>query len=132
MTHTLNKTVSAMLVAKGEETLGERRPQALEYNKSGLQKFSEKQYMDATKDFYQAYKLFPRELAFSLNLLQGMVDAELTEFNKIKTLEFLTELQGRELNAGNKKRLDEIVQRIVKKKHVYFMGQPNEATQEAP
>ncbi|MCF2948695.1 response regulator [Paraglaciecola aquimarina] len=125
-----SKTINTMMVAKGEEAIGERRPMALEFNKIGLQKFSKKKYMEATEDFYQAYKLFPRELAFSLNLLQGMVDAELTEFNKIKTLEFLTELQSRELNAGNKKRLDEIVQRIVKKKHVYFMEQPNQETQE--
>jgi tetratricopeptide (TPR) repeat protein len=125
-----SKTISSMLVAKGEEAIGERRPQALEYNKVGLQKFSNKEFMAATEDFYQAYKLFPRELAFSLNLLQGMVDAELTEFNKVNTLEFLAELQSRELNAGNKKRLEDIVQRIVKKKHVYFMGQPEESTVE--
>ncbi|MGJ8679406.1 response regulator [Paraglaciecola sp.] len=125
-----SKTISTMLVTKGEEAIGERRPQALEFNKIGLQKFANKKYLAATKDFYQAYKLFPRELAFSLNLLQGMVDAELTEFKKVKTLEFLTELQSRELNNGNKKRLDEIVQRIVKKKHVYFMDMPNEETPE--
>lgn len=121
-----SKTVSNMLVAKGEDAIGERRPQALEFNKSGLQHFSQKDYKTATEDFYQAYKLFPRELAFSLNLLQSMVDAELTEFQKVNTLEFLTELQSRELNAGNKKRLDEIVNRIVKKKNVYFMSQPEE------
>ncbi len=118
-----NKTVSSMLVTKGEEAIGDRRPQALAYNKSGLKKFSQKQFLDATKDFYQAYILFPRELAFSLNLLQGMVDAELTEYQKVKTLEFLDELQSRDMSCGNKKRLGEIVQRIVKKKHVYFIGQ---------
>lgn len=117
-----NKTVSAMLVAKGEEAIGERKPKALEYNKTGLQKFAQKQYLEATQDFYQAYILFPRELAFSLNLLQGMVDAELTEFKQVQTLEFLAELQSREMSTGNQKRLEEIVQRIVKKKDVYFMA----------
>ncbi|WP_299082886.1 response regulator [uncultured Paraglaciecola sp.] len=116
------KTVSGILVAKGEEAIGERRPQALEFNKTGLQKYTDKDFVGATDDFYQAYLLFPRELAFSLNLLQGLVDAELLSFHKINTLEFLGELQSRELNEGNKKRLDEIVGRITKKKHVYFIA----------
>jgi CheY-like chemotaxis protein len=116
------KTVSGMLVAKGEDAIGERRPQALEFNKIGLQKYTSKQYIAATDDFYQAYLLFPRELAFSLNLLQGLVDAELLFYKKVNTLEFLTELQNRYLNEGNKKRLEEIVSRITKKKDVYFIS----------
>jgi hypothetical protein len=110
------------LVAKGEDAIGERRPQALEFNKTGLQKYTSKQYVAATDDFYQAYLLFPRELAFSLNLLQGLVDAELLFYKKVNTLEFLTELQNRYLNEGNKKRLEEIVSRITKKKDVYFIS----------
>ena len=120
------KTVSGILIAKGEEAIGERRPQALEFNKVGLQKYTNKNFIGATDDFYQAYLLFPRELAFSLNLLQGLVDAELLTYKKIKTLDFLAELQNRELNEGNKKRLDEIVNRITKKKDVYFIASANE------
>jgi CheY-like chemotaxis protein len=120
------KTVSAMLIAKGEETIGERRPQALEFNKVGLQKYTSKNYIEATKDFYQAYLLFPRELAFSLNLLQGLVDAELLNYKKVDTLGFLAELQSRQLNDGNRKRLEEIVDRITKKKEVYFIASDNE------
>jgi CheY-like chemotaxis protein len=122
------KTISAMLVIKGEEAIGERRPQALEFNKIGLQKYTSKNYVAATDDFYQAYLLFPRELAFSLNLLQGLVDAELLSYKKVNTLEFLTELQNRELNEGNRRRLDEIVNRITKKKEVYFVA--NEVEQQ--
>jgi CheY-like chemotaxis protein len=113
------KTVSAMLIATSEEAIGERRPQALEFNKVGLQKYTSKNYVAATDDFYQAYLLFPRELAFGLNLLQGLVDAELLSYKKVNTLEFLTELQNRELNEGNKKRLEEIVSRINNKKGVF-------------
>jgi CheY-like chemotaxis protein len=116
------KTVSGMLVAKGEDAIGERRPQALEFNKIGLQKYVNREYAAATDDFYQAYLLFPRELAFSLNLLQGLVDAELLSYKKVNTLEFLTELKNRDLNEGNKKRLEEIVSRITKKKDVYFIA----------
>jgi CheY-like chemotaxis protein len=116
------KTVSGMLVAKGEDAIGERRPQALEFNKIGLQKYTNREYAAATDDFYQAYLLFPRELAFSLNLLQGLVDAELLSYKKVNTLEFLTELQNRDLNEGNRKRLEEIVSRITKKKDVYFIA----------
>lgn len=119
------KTVSGILVAKGEDAIGERRPQALEFNKTGLQKYTLKHYVEATDDFYNAYLLFPRELAFSLNLLQGLVDAELLSYKKVHTLEFLTELQNRELNDGNKKRLDDIVSRITKKKEIYFIASDN-------
>jgi len=120
------KTVSTILVVKGEDAIGERRPQALEFNKIGLQKYTNKNYVAATDDFYQAYLLFPRELAFSLNLLQGLVDAELPFYKKVKTLEFLAELQNRELNKVNKKRLDEIVNRITKKEEVYFIASKQE------
>ena len=116
------KTASGMLVAKCEDVIGERRPQALEFNRVGLQKYSTKKYAAATDDFYQAYLLFPRELAFSLNLLQGLVDAELISYKKVNTLEFLAELQNRKLNAGNKKRLEEIVSLTTKKKDVYLIA----------
>ena len=115
------KTVSSMLIAKGEDAISERRPQALEFNKTGLQKYSSKNFPAATIDFYQAYLLFPRELAFSLNLLQSLVDGEILFFNKVKTLEFLTELQNRKLTEPNKKRLEEIVNRIAKKKEGFFI-----------
>ena len=120
------KTVTAILIAKGEEIIGERRPQALEYNKVGLQKYTNKSYVAATDDFYKAYLLFPRELAFSLNLLQGLVDAELLDYKKVNTLEFLAELQNRQLNESNKKRLEEIVGRITKKSDVYLIANNNE------
>lgn len=116
-----DKAVSAMMVARGEDAIGERKPQALAFNKSGLEKFSAKQYKRATQDFYKAYTLFPRELAFSLNLLQSMVDGAMTHYEKISTLEFLEELQNRHLNAGNKKRLDEILERILKMKDIYIL-----------
>jgi tetratricopeptide (TPR) repeat protein len=123
------KTVSAMQIAKGVSAIGERRPQALEFNKVGLQKYNSKSYVAATDDFYQAYLLFPRELAFSLNLLQCLVDAELLSYKKVNTLEFLAELQSRELNEGNKKRLEEIIGRITKKKNVYFIASETEVQQ---
>lgn len=37
----------------------------------------------------------------------------------MNTLEFLTELQNRELNEGNRKHLEEIVSLTIKKKDVY-------------
>ena len=116
------KTVSGILVAKGEDAIGEKRPQALEFNEVGLQKYNRKNFVAATDDFYQAYLLFPRELAFSINLLQSLVDAELLSFKKVNTLEFLVELQNRKLNENNNKRLEETVRRITNKKEVYLIA----------
>ena len=124
------KAVSSMQISKSEESIGERRPQAIEFNKTGLQKYTNKEFLAASDDFYNAYQLFPRELAFSLNLLQSMVDGELLEYKKVKTLDFLAELQSRELNLGNQKRLEEIVSRITKKKEIYFIANGNEDKKE--
>jgi tetratricopeptide (TPR) repeat protein len=124
------KTVASMLVARGQDAIGERKPQALKFNKIGLQKYTKKDYLAAIEDFYQAYMLFPRELAFSLNLLQGMVDGELTAYEKVNTLEFLKELQNRELNMGNQKRLDEIVKRIKNKPNIYVYDERQDEQKE--
>lgn len=84
-----------------------------------MQKYITQKYAAATDDFYQASLLCPRELAFSLNLFKGSVDADLIFYKKVNTLEFLTELQNRELNEGNRKHLEEIVSLTIKKKDVY-------------
>jgi DNA-binding NarL/FixJ family response regulator len=118
------KTISGILIAKGENAIGERRPQALDFNEIGLQNYASKNFVAAVDDFYQAYLLFPRELAFSLNLLKSLVDAELLSFEKLNTLEFLVELQNRKLDQSNKKRLTEIVARIINKKDIFtFTGE---------
>jgi DNA-binding NarL/FixJ family response regulator len=118
------KTISGILIAKGENAIGERRPQALDFNEIGLQNYASKNFVAAVDDFYQAYLLFPRELAFSLNLLKSLVDAELLSFEKLNTLEFLVELQNRKLDQSNKKRLTEIVARITNKKDIFtFTGE---------
>lgn len=113
------KTISAMLVAKNEETIGEKKPQALAYNKEGLERFVKKDYQQATHCFYQAYLLFPREIAFSLNLLQGMVDAEVVKYETIDTLRFLKELERRQLTPGNQKRLDVISAKISDNQEIF-------------
>lgn len=117
------KTISAMLVSKGEEVIGEHKPLALDYNKRGLERYSAKQFTQAIGHFYKAYSLFPRELAFSLNLLQGLVDAGITRYKNIVTVEFLDELQHRKLNDSNRKRLDEIVGRLHKKAELFYASE---------
>ena len=117
------KTISAMLVSKGEETIGAKKPQAMAFNKEGLEKYVKKDYHSATQCFHQAYLLFPREIAFSLNLLQGMVDAQLPKYEGIDTVGFLEELQKRQLNAGNEKRLLDIVSKIANNADVFGSSQ---------
>jgi len=89
-----------------------------------LQKYITQKYAAATDDFYQASLLCPRELAFSLNLFKGSVDADLIFYKKVNTLEFLTELQNRELNEGNRKHLEEIVSLTIKKKMCILLSIP--------
>jgi DNA-binding NarL/FixJ family response regulator len=109
------KTVSKILLVKNQETIGDHKPTALEINKRGLEKYAAKNYVAALEEFYRAYSLFPREIAFSLNILQSLVEAEIEKFKEIETQELLNELQNRKLNTGNKKRLDEILRNLHKK-----------------
>lgn len=113
------KTISSMLVLRGEEFIGEHKPMALKFNQRGVEKYATQQYTGAIEEFHKAYLLFPREVAFSLNLLQGLVEAEIIQFKNIITLDFLYELQNRNLNAANKKRLAQIVRRINRKGVVF-------------
>ena len=123
------KTISAMLIAKGEEDIGTQKPQALAYNKQGLAKFIKKDYAQASRFFYQAYLLFPREIAFSLNLLQAMVDGKITSYETIETLSFLEELKKRQVSRGNKKRLD-VIDLKISDNHSLFAKQTNSAPAE--
>lgn len=110
-----DKTVCNILVVKNQETIGEHKPLALEMNKRGLQLYAAKQYFSALDEFYRAYSLFPREIAFSLNILQSLVEAEIEKYKEIETQELLSELLSRKLNVGNRKRLDEIIRSLNRK-----------------
>ncbi len=107
-----DQSISDLLVSQREDDMGERRPRALKYNKQGLGLHSNRKYVEAVEYFYQAYILFPKESAFGLNLLQSLVEAELAEFSNIKTLRVFNELDKRDLNASNRKRLNEIGKKI--------------------
>jgi CheY-like chemotaxis protein len=113
------KTISAILVMRSEEAIGERKPMALKLNKRGLERYIAQHLTQAIEDFHRAYTLFPREIAFSLNLLQTMVDAEMNQYKEIVSAEFLVELQHRRLTAANKKRLDEIVRKMRGKPQIF-------------
>jgi CheY-like chemotaxis protein len=113
------KTISTILVMRSEEAIGERKPMALKLNKRGLEKYAAQRISQAIEDFHRAYTLFPREIAFSLNLLQSLVDAEMNHYAEIVCTEFLLELQHRKLSAANKKRLDEIAKKMRSKPQVF-------------
>lgn len=104
--------VASMLVTKSEENIGERRPEAMAFNKAGLEHYVKKAYVQATEHFYKAYLLFPREIAFSLNLLQSLVEAQQSQYESITTVTFLDELLRRQMTPANKKRLDEIADKV--------------------
>jgi CheY-like chemotaxis protein len=110
-----DKAVANILLVKNQEIIGEHKPAALEINKRGLEKFAAKQYIAALEEFYRAYCLFPREIAFSLNVLQSLVEAGIEKHHEIEAQELLNELQSRKLNPSSRKRLDEIMRNLNKK-----------------
>ncbi|MFT4941961.1 MAG: CheY-like chemotaxis protein [Paraglaciecola sp.] len=111
--------VAGILVSKSAEKIGERMPEARVFNKAGLDCYLKKDYEKATQHFYQAYLLFPREVAFSLNLLQSMVEAGQDCYNNIAALPFLQELLRRQMTPSNKTRLASIADKIAQDKDTF-------------
>ncbi|WJG10975.1 response regulator [Aliiglaciecola sp. LCG003] len=116
-----DKTISTIAVGQREQEMGERRPRALKFNKQGLEMHSQKRFEESVSYFYQAYILFPREAAFGLNLLQGLVESSLPEHKDAKTLRIFNELDKRELSESNRKRLNEIGKRISADKDAFII-----------
>ena len=71
-------------------------------------------FADAIDLFYQAYILFPSEPAFSLNLLQSMVEAKKLVHKKVIIAGLQQELSAQALSSANAKRFAGIVQKINK------------------
>ncbi|GAA0857309.1 response regulator [Aliiglaciecola litoralis] len=115
------QTISSMAITQQEEQLGERRPRALKFNKEGLHLHSQQRYHESVDFFYQAYILFPKESAFGLNLLQGLIESEQATYKEAKTLRLFNELDKRELSSSNRKRLNEIGRRISNNKDAYLV-----------
>lgn len=115
------QTISSMAVTQQEEAMGARRPRALKFNKEGLQLHNQQRFEESVDYFYQAYILFPREAAFGLNLLQGLIESEQAQHKNAKTLRIFNELDKRELNKSNRKRLNEIGKKISENKDIFLL-----------
>ena len=84
-------------------------------------KHNQQQYQESVDYFYQAYLLFPKEAAFGLNLLQALLESNLAEYKKAKTLRLFNELDKRELSNDNRKRLNDIGRRISANKEQFII-----------
>lgn len=115
------QTISTMAVTQQEEAMGARRPRALKFNKEGLQLHNQQRFEESVDYFYQAYILFPREAAFGLNLLQGLIESEQAQHKNAKTLRIFNELDKRDLNNSNRKRLNEIGKKISENKDIFLL-----------
>ncbi|WP_231730915.1 response regulator [Lacimicrobium alkaliphilum] len=108
------RTVSSLMMLKNEQALGDKKSRALEFNKKGLEFYVKDDFADAIDLFYQAYILFPSEPAFSLNLLQSMVEAKKLVHKKVIIAGLQQELSAQALSSANAKRFAGIVQKINK------------------
>ena len=118
------QTLSTMLINKSEESVGARRPRALKFNKQGLELYNDNKFEESIDYFYQAYILFPKEPAFGLNLLQGLVEAKAAKHKSVKTLRLFNELDKRDLSTGNRSRLAELGLKINQDRDAYVVPEP--------
>ncbi|MDN4501347.1 response regulator [Alteromonadaceae bacterium BrNp21-10] len=121
-----DKAVTAMRILKNEETLGDKKTRALEFNKRGLKLFGEDEFKHAIDLFYQAYLMFPSEPAFLINLLQSMVEARIGTHKQVVSMEIFQELKRHTLSESNKKRFQEIQSKLNKDIEIH---QPKEDEQ---
>ncbi|WP_088328747.1 response regulator [Lacimicrobium sp. SS2-24] len=108
------RTVSSLMMRKNEQVMGDKKSRALEFNKKGLEYYVKDNFNDAIDLFYQAYILFPSEPAFSLNLLQSMVEAKKLVHKKASIASVKEELTSQSLSTANAKRYAGIAQKIDK------------------
>lgn len=118
------QTLCNMRIDKSEESVGEKRPRALKFNKEGLALHGSQKFDESIDYFYQAYLLFPKEAAFGLNMLQSMVEAKKAQHKKVKTLRLFNELDDRDLSEGNRQRLKEIGIKIQADKDKFVVAEP--------
>ena len=118
------QTLSTMLINKSEESVGARRPRALKFNKQGLELYNDNKFEESIDYFYQAYILFPKEPAFGLNMLQGLVEAKEAKHKSVKTLRLYNELDKRELSPGNRSRLGELGLKINQDRDAFVVPEP--------
>ncbi|MBC3764615.1 response regulator [Neptunicella marina] len=102
------KTVSSLRILKNEETMGDKKSRALEFNKSGLALFNQSEFDEGIDYFYQAHILFPKEPAFLLNLLQCMVEAKIASHKKVRSIDIYRKLLEFTLSDANQKRFNDV------------------------
>ncbi|WP_232850038.1 response regulator [Bowmanella yangjiangensis] len=120
------KTVSSLMMRRNQETLGDRKTRAMAFNKQGLEFYSRNEFADAIDDFYQAYLLFPAEPAFSVNLLQSMVEAGVHTHKRATIAILHKELSSHPLSQANAHRLAEITAKASKLNWLDSPEQPAE------
>ncbi|MFC6440330.1 tetratricopeptide repeat protein [Bowmanella sp. JS7-9] len=113
------KAMTQMRIAQNEISLGDKKSRSLEFNKRGLEAFSNDKLSEAIDLFYQAHILFPAEPAFLINLFDAMVTHQCPQHKRVKTLKIADELKGQSLSETNKNRFNEIRQRMIRDMHIH-------------
>lgn len=115
------KTINNMMLLKCEESIGDSKERSIRFNKMGMDLYVKNDFSQAIDYFYQAYILFSDEPAFSLNLLQSLVEAEKAKHKKTKTLDLFSQLSEQQLSDGNRLRLDEIANKISQSQQSFML-----------
>ncbi|MFC3095535.1 response regulator [Alteromonas sediminis] len=102
------RSVMTIGLNDSEKTLGLDQQKAVDLNEEGMVLFANKQAEKAMPLFFEAFQRIPTMPAFSLNLLQCLVELNRTSFRHITTGHLLEQLSQLSLNQANQQRLDRI------------------------
>lgn len=95
-------------LVESEKTVGIDQEKAVKLNEEGMQLFANNQAEKAMPLFYDAYQRIPSMPAFSLNLLQCMLQLNRNTFRHVTTSELVDEISGLSLNNTNKVRFKKL------------------------
>ncbi len=107
-----DRLINSTDIIATEQQLGLASDRAFDLNDKGTELFVANEYLAAMSLFYQACLLLPTVPAFTLNLLQCMVEAGKPQYKRFAVHQMLAELQGEALSEPNQQRLASVIQQV--------------------
>ena len=106
------QTVNAGEILASEQKLGLAGDKAFELNDKGTQWFLKRRFAEAMPFFYDAHRLLPAIGAFTLNLLQCMVESQTVQYKRYTIRKLLAELESTQMNPTNRSRLTQLRKQV--------------------
>lgn len=107
-------------VITSEVTVGFAEIRASELNEVGTKHYINRSYEPAMTNFYDAFKMWPQEPAYGLNLLNCMLDALKPVFKSMTVIKLINDLSESPLHGSNLQRFERLRAMALKDSDLFF------------